>query len=171
MVYGIIGGMENYKKSYDAATQKLLRLAAEIDRASLSRFDAQYTLYDIVYVLRNLYADEKFRRKFVGQDAFRGFVPWPKGFCALSSVCIYELYGGGEVWGPSAIKMGAWEHAPVVYLQNKFTDMPFDTTGDQFAPLVVPYHLGEPINKCMRDMKTPNKAEFIKRVKQELDRR
>lgn len=163
--------MENYKKSYDAATQKLLRQAAEIDRASLSHFDAQYTLHDIVYVLRGLYADEKFRRKFVGQNTFRGFVPWPKGFCALSSICIYELYGGGEVWEPSAIKLGAWEHAPVVYLQNKFTDAPFDATGDQFAPLVVPYHVGEPINKRMRDMKTPNKTEFIKRVKQELDRR
>lgn len=164
-------GMENYKKTYDMATQKLLRQAAEIDRGSLSRFDAQYTLYDIVYVLRNLYADEKFRRKFVGQDAFQRFVPWTKGFCALSSICIYELYGGGDVWEPSAIKPGVWEYAPVVYLQNKFTNRPFDTTGDQFAPLVVPYHLGEPINKHMRDMKTPNKAEFIKRVKHELDRR
>lgn len=163
-------GMENYKKTYDMATQKLLRQAAEIDRVSLSQFDAQYTLHGIVYVLRNLYADEKFRRKFVGQDIFRGFVPWTKGG-ALSSICIYELYGGGDVWEPSAIKLGAWEHAPVVYLQNKFTNMPFDTTGDQFAPLVVPYHVGEPINKRMRDMKTPNKAEFIKRVKHELDRR
>lgn len=163
--------MENYKKSYDAATRRLLSHAADIDRMCLQHFDAQYTLYDITYVLRSLYADEKFRRKFVGQNIFRGFVPWTKGFCALSSICIYELYGGSELWVPSAIKLGAWEHAPVVYLQNKFTDAPFDTTGDQFAPLVVPYHVGEPINKRMRDMKTPNKAEFIKRVKQELDRR
>lgn len=163
--------MENYKKSYDAATRKLLSQAAEIDRASLAHFDAQYTLSDIVCVLRSLYADEKFRRKFVGRDVFCGFVPWTKGFCALSSICIYELYGGGDVWEPSAIKLGSWEHAPVVYLQNKFTGSAFDTTGDQFAPLVVPYNVGEPINKRMRDMKTPNKAEFIKRVKQELDRR
>ena len=106
--------MENYKKFYDAATRKLLSQAADIDRMCLQHFDAQYTLYDITYVLRSLYADEKFRRKFVGQ---------------------------------------------------------IDTTGDQFAPLVVPYHVGELINKRMRDMKTPNKAEFIKRVKQELDRR
>ena len=163
--------MQDYKKSYDMATRKLLTQASEIDRVCLSYFDAQYTLYEIVYVLRNLYADEKFRRKFVGQDIFRGFVPWTKGFCALSSICIYELYGGGDVWVPSAIKLGAWEHAPVVFLENKFTGAAFDTTGDQFAPLVVPYNVGEPINKRMRDMKTPNKAEFIKRVKQELDRR
>lgn len=163
--------MQDYKKSYDMATRKLLTQASEIDRVCLSHFDAQYTLYEIVYVLRNLYADEKFRRKFVGQDIFRGFVPWTKGFCALSSICIYELYGGGDVWVPSAIKLGAWEHAPVVFLENKFTGAAFDTTGDQFAPLVVPYNVGEPINKRMRDMKTPNKAEFIKRVKQELDRR
>ena len=163
--------MEEYKKSYDEATRRLLRQAAEIDRVSLSRFDAQYTLHDIVYTLRNLYADEKVRRKFVGQNVFRGFVPWPKGFCALSSICIYELYGGADVWEPSAIKLGAWEYAPVVYLKNRFTNMPFDATGDQFAPLVVPYHVGEPINRAVKDMRTPNKTEFIKRVKQELDRR
>ncbi len=90
--------MENYKKSYDAATRKLLSQAADIDRMCLQHFDAQYTLYDITYVLRSLYADEKFRRKFVGQNIFRGFVPWTKGFCALSSICIYELYGGSDVW-------------------------------------------------------------------------
>lgn len=163
--------MENYKKSYDAATRKLLEQAAAIDRACMPQFEAQYTLYDITYVLRKLYADHLFRDKFVGHHQFNGFTPWTKGFCALSSICIYELYGGETVWNPSAIKLGAWEHAPVVYLENRFTGQPFDTTGDQFAPLVVPYNVGEPINKRMRDMKTPNKAEFIRRVKQELDRR
>ncbi len=162
--------MEKYKKSYDAATQRLLEQARKIDDVCLGRFDAQYTLYDITYVLRKLYADHLFRDKFVGHHQFLGFTPWPKGFCALSSICVYELYGQDLVWLPSAIKMGAWEHAPVVYMHNRFTNTPFDTTGDQFAPLIVPYDLGEPINKSMQQMRTPNKAEFIKRVKQELDR-
>ena len=163
--------MKNYKKSYADATRRLLQQAIEIDRASLPHFEAQYKLYDIVYVLRKLYADHLFRDKFVGDNQFNGFTPWPKGFCALSSICIYELYGGDTVWEPSAIKIGAWEYAPVVYLHNRFTDVPFDATGDQFAPLRVPYELGTPINRRMQDMKTPNKMAFIQRVKQELDKR
>lgn len=163
--------MSEYKKSYDAATRKILSQAEAIDRVSRPLFDAQYSLPDIAYVLRNLYADHLFRDKFVGDNQFLGFTPWPKGFCALSSICIYELYGGDTVWEPSAIKLGAWEHAPVVFLRNRFTGEAFDTTGDQFAPLIVPYNVGEPINRRMRDMRTPNKELFIKRVKQKLDRR
>lgn len=163
--------MKDYVKQYDAATKKILTQAAQIDAAVMPYADVQYSLYDITYTLRKMYRDNAFRKKFVGELPFNGFVPWTKGFCALSSICIYELYGGDTVWNPSAIKMGAWEHAPVVYLQNRFTDTPFDTTGDQFAPLRVPYELGEPINKRMKDMKTPNKTEFVKRIIMELDRR
>lgn len=163
--------MKEYKKLYDAATQKVLKQAAAIDNAVSAFFETQYSLYDITRVLRNLYADHLFRDKFVGHQQFNGFTPWPKGFCALSSICIYELYGGDEMWEPSAIKLGTWEYAPVVFLRNRFTNEAFDTTGDQFAPLTVPYNIGESINKRMNDMKTPNKAEFIKRVKAELEKR
>jgi hypothetical protein len=120
--------------------------------------------------LRTLYADNKFRNRFVGTQQFQGFTPWAKGFCALSSICIYELYGGASVWEPSAIKLGTWEHAPVVFLRNKFSDEAFDPTGDQFAPLDVPYNLGTPINRSIKDMRTPNKTEFIRLVKKHLDR-
>ena len=163
--------MKDYVKQYDAATQKLLAQAAQIDAAVMPYADVQYSLYDITYTLRKMYKDPTFRRKFVGDLPFNGFVPWPKGFCALSSICVYELYGGDTVWKPSAIKMGAWEHAPVVYMHNRFTDMPFDTTGDQFAPLRVPYELGEPINRPMHKMTTPNKAEFVRRIIAELEKR
>ena len=163
--------MKDYIKQYDIATQRLLKQAAQIDASVLPHVDVQYTLYDITYTLRKMYRDNVFRKMFVGNLPFNGFIPWTKGFCALSSICIYELYGGDKVWEPSAIKMGAWEHAPVVYLQNLFTDTSFDTTGDQFAPLRVPYELGEPINKRMRNMKTPNKTEFVKRIVAELNRR
>lgn len=162
--------MEDYKKSYDLATQKLLKQASVIDSFSLQMFDAQYTLHDITYALRTLYADNKFRNRFVGTQQFQGFTPWAKGFCALSSICIYELYGEASVWEPSAIKLGTWEHAPVVFLRNKFSDEAFDPTGDQFAPLDVPYNLGTPINRSIKDMRTPNKTEFIRLVKKHLDR-
>lgn len=169
--YGIIRSMKNYIQLYDDATQKVLELARKIDRNALNKFDAQYTLHDIAYVLRSKFKDHLFRDKYVGDMQFQGFTPYPKGFCALSTICIYELYGGGAVWEPSAIKLGAWEHAPVVFLRELDTGVAFDTTGDQFAPLRVPYELGTPINKRMRDMKTPNKEAFIKQIKQELDRR
>ena len=163
--------MDEYIKNYNAATRKVLDLAREIDGFALQQFDAEYSLYDITSVLRQKYADASFRKKYVGNLPFRGFVPYTKGFCALTTICIYELYGSDAIWTPSAIKMGAWEHAPVVFLRDNIYEIAFDPTGDQFSPLRVPYELGTPINKRMRDMKTPNKAQFIAEIKKELDRR
>lgn len=170
-ICGIISVMNEYIKSYDAATRKVLERASQLDRLLLDKFDAKYTLYDIAYVLRNKYKDHLFRDKYVGDMQFLGFTPYPKGFCALSSICIYELYGGDQVWTPSAIHLGDWEYAPVVFLRDKFNDIAFDATGDQFAPLRVPYELGTPINRPMDKMRTPNKHEFIRQIKQELDKR
>ena len=163
--------MKEYTKSYDDATRKVLERAAQLDRFLLDKFDAQYTLNDITYVLRSKYKDPLFRDKYVGDMQFRGFTPYPKGFCALSSICIYELYGGDQIWTPSAIHMGSWEYAPVVFLRDNFNGIAFDVTGDQFAPLRVPYELGTPINRPMDKMRTPNKHEFIRQIKQELDKR
>ncbi|MCM1294321.1 MAG: hypothetical protein NC311_02050 [Muribaculaceae bacterium] len=162
--------MQNYIKNYDAATQRILERAAQIDRRALQHFDAQYSLVQITQVLRDSYKDHLFRDRYVGDMQFLGFTPWPKGFCALSTIAIYNLYGGDDIWLPSAIKLGAWDYAPVVFLRELDTGAPFDTTGDQFAPLVVPYELGEPINKRMSDMRTPNKNQFINEIRQKLDR-
>ncbi len=162
--------MDEYKKYYDAATRKVLDLASRIDSVALKHFDAEYRLADIAYVLRQKYADPAFRKKFVGNLPFNGFVPWPKGFCALSAICVYELYGGADIWTPSAIHLGDWEHAPVVFLRDNISGISFDATGDQFAPLRVPYEVGTPINRKMSDMRTPNKTEFIRQIKQELDK-
>lgn len=163
--------MQNYIKNYDLATQKILERAAQIDRRALTQFDAQYSLVQITNVLRNSFKDHLFRDRYVGDMQFLGFTPWPKGFCALSTIAIYNLYGGDTIWTPSAIKLGSWEHAPVVFLRETDTGVPFDTTGDQFAPLRVPYELGEPINRRIQDMRTPNKQQFINEIKQKLDGR
>lgn len=173
-ICGIISGAmdtKEYIKQYDAATRRVLELANQIDSFALREFDAQYRLADIAYVLRNKFKDHLFRDRYVGDMQFMGFTPYPKGFCALSSICIYNLYGGNEIWTPSAIKLGAWEYAPVVFLRDNRFDIAFDVTGDQFAPLRVPYELGTPINKRVKDMKTPNKEKFLAEIKQELDRR
>ncbi len=162
---------DDYIKKYDAATKLVLDQARRIDDFALKEFDAHYTLYDIAYVLRQKYKDHLFRDRYVGDMQFMGFTPYPKGFCALSTICIYNLYGGADVWVPSAIKLGVWEYAPVVFLRDKQFDIPFDATGDQFAPLRVPYELGTPINKRMSDMRTPNKEKFMAEIKKELDRR
>lgn len=98
--------MNDYIKKYDAATQRVLAQAREIDRFALQEFDAQYTLYDISYVLRQKFKDHLFRDRYVGDMQFMGFTPYPKGFCALSTICVYNLYGGDEIWTPSAIKLG-----------------------------------------------------------------
>lgn len=162
---------DEYLKQYDAATRKVMALAAQIDARVRDEYLLEYRLQDITYVLRSKFRDAAFRKRYVGNLPFNGFVPYPKGFCALSTICIYNLYGGDSIWRPSAIKLGAWEYAPVVYLQNYALDVPFDVTGDQFAPLRVPYEVGEPINRRMQDMRTPNKEKFIAEIKQELDRR
>lgn len=161
--------MNDYIKNYNVATKKLLEQARRIDDAASREFDVQYSLRDITYVLRSKYLDPAFRKKYVGNLPFRGFVPYTKGFCALTAICVYELYGGDSIWTPSAIKLGAWEHAPVVFLRDNILDIPFDPTGDQFMPLRVPYEVGTPINKRMRDMKTQNKTKFIAEIQKELD--
>lgn len=163
--------MIDNRTKYNQATRRVLELAAQIDRDFMPLYDMQYPLTSIVQVLRDKYTDPSFRKKYVGNLPFNGFVPYAKGFCALSAICIYTLYGGDAVWEPSAIKLGTWEHAPVVFLRDRMHNRAFDPTGDQFDPLVVPYDIGTPINKRMRDMKTPNKELFIAEITKELDGR
>ena len=163
--------MVNDILKYNEATEKLRELATEIDADFLPLYGMEYSLASIVDALRSKYRDHVFRHKYVGNLPFNGDVPWTKGFCALSTICIYTLYGGDAVWEPSAIKLGSWEHAPVVFLRDRMRERAFDTTGDQFAPLVVPYEVGTPINRRMQDMKTPNKNMFIKEIVKELDKR
>ena len=163
--------MKDYVDRYDAATRRVLENAAKIDRFAMPIINAPYSLYKIASVLRQKYKDHLFRDKYVGDMQFEGFTPYPKGFCALSSICVYELYGGADIWVPSAIHMGDWEHAPVVFLRDKNFGIAFDATGDQFAPLRVPYELGTPINRPIGKMRTPNKEAFIQQIKQELDKR
>ena len=163
--------MTNYIEQYDLSTKQVLDLAKKIDHDFLPLYDLQYSLVDIVTVLRDKYKDPKFRKKYVGDMPFNGFVPYTKGFCALTTICIYNLYGGSEIWEPSAIKLGTWEHAPVVFLRDRLSNRAFDPTGDQFAPLTVPYEIGTPINKRVKDMKTPNKDAFIREIVAQLKQR
>ena len=163
--------MKDRIEKYNRATRKVLELAAQIDRDFMPLYDMQYSLTSIVEVLRDKYADSEFRKKYVGNMPFNGFVPYAKGFCALSAICIYDLYGGDNIWEPSAIKLGSWEYAPVVFLRDRLQYRAFDPTGDQFEPLAVPYDVGTPINKRMQDMKTPNKNAFIKDIVDELNKR
>ncbi len=163
--------MKDYVARYDAATRRVLENAAKIDRFAMPIINAPYSLYKIASVLRQKYKDHLFRDKYVGDMQFEGFTPYLKGFCALSSICVYELYGGADIWVPSAIHLGDWEHAPVVFLRDKNFGIAFDATGDQFAPLRVPYELGTPINRPIGKMRTPNKEAFIQQIKQELDKR
>ena len=162
--------MINYTDEYNRATQRTLSMASQIDHDYLDQYDLQYSLHDITYVLRQKYQDPSFRRRYVGNLPFNGFVPWPKGFCALTAICIYTLYGGDTIWKPTAIKLGTWEHAPVVFLRDRLRNRAFDPTGDQFAPLIVPYDIGTPIIRRMQDMKTPNKNMFINEIVNELNK-
>ncbi len=163
--------MKDYVKQYNDATAKILAQARAIDRVTLPKMTLPYSLEDITKTLRRMYADHLFRDKYVGDMQFMGWTPWPKGFCALTAICVYNLYGGDAVWRPSAIHLGDWEHAPVVFLEHVDTGIAFDPTGDQFSPLRVPYEVGSPINKRIQDMRTPNKEKFIQQIKSELDRR
>lgn len=160
-----------YIAEYARATKRVLELATKIDREFMPLYGFDYSLVDIVTVLRNKYKEPAFRHKYVGNMPYNDFIPYTKGFCALTTICIYELYGGGAIWEPSAIKLGTWEHAPVVFLRERSGGRAFDPTADQFAPLVVPYNIGTPINKRIQDMSTPKKNMFVKEIKQELSKR
>ncbi len=162
--------MTDYEARYKKATEDVLRLTQKIDNDFMPLYDMQYSLVEIVTVLRNKYQNFSFRKKYVGDLPFNGFVPYTRGFCALTAICVYTLYGGDDVWEPSAIKLGTWEHAPVVFLRDRLGNRAFDPTGDQFFPLIVPYDIGTSINKRVQDMKTPNKNMFIKEILTELDK-
>ena len=82
--------MINYTDEYNRATQRTLSMASQIDHDYLDQYDLQYSLHDITYVLRQKYQDPVFRNKYVGNMPFNGFVPYAKGFCALSTICIYN---------------------------------------------------------------------------------
>ena len=88
--------MTDYITQYDKATKQVLDLAKKIDRDFLPLYDLEYPLTDIVKVLRDKYKDPKFRKKYVGDMQFNGKVPYAKGFCALTTICVYNLYGGGS---------------------------------------------------------------------------
>lgn len=172
---------DKYTQFYNAATRRVLELAEEIDtRTDDVLFERRYALRDIVLVLRKNYQDYLFRDKYMGNMQFVGFNAYPKGFCALSMICIYKLYGGGDVWIPSAIRLGAWENAPVVFLREKLTGRVFDVTCDQFFTLDnndnfkqmdIPYYLGTPINRTVEQMRTPKKKEFVDDIVKDLNER
>lgn len=128
--------MTNEVAEFNKATKRILELVSKIDNAFSQIVDVQYPLFDIANILRKKYLDPRFRNKYVGNMMFNGTVPYAKGFCALSAICIYNLYGGDEI----------------------------------FAPLIVPYDVGTPINKRIQDMKTPNKSMFIRKIINELNR-
>jgi hypothetical protein len=152
--------------AYDNATRKILDQARQVDLRAAAKFEAEYSLAEIVSVMRGLFKNPRFRKKFSVDIFFADQVVYPaKGFCALSSMCVYELYGGGAFWDFQAITMGSGDHAPVVFLRDIFDWIPFDATGDQFAPLAVPYELGQPIN---RKLNPAGQKEFIRQVQREL---
>jgi hypothetical protein len=163
--FDIIIGMKNYSQTFNDATKKFMQRAYEIERIAETKIDMQYKLTDVVWTLRNLYRDNLFRDKFVGVNQFVN-PPWAKGMCALSAKAIYDLIPG--LFEIHAIRIHEWEHGPVVFLRDVFVGLPMDPTSDQFGELIVPYELGSPINRPLR---TPNNAEFTKRVKYELDAR
>ena len=157
--------MKTYAEFFKSGTHEIVKVAHQIETAAIHQgLNFKHKLVDVVYELRHLYSDRLFRDKFVGAHQFID-APWDRGMCALTAKSLYTLFPG--LFEAQAIKIGSWEHAPVVFVRDKLLGLPLDPTGQQFAPLVVPYELGVPLN---RELQTPNSAEFIKIIEKRLGR-
>ena len=152
--------MKSYAQRYEEFTTATVKLAEKIHDANREKVaNVKYTLPQITMALRNIYKDPIFHEKFVSSKMSDN--KWSSGFCAMASVIIYEMYGGDAVWNMMAIRPGAWERGPVVFLQDKATGINFGTTGEHFYPETIPYEVGKPLD--VTRLKTPNK-DVLKNV-------
>lgn len=127
-------------KSYDLATQKLMRLAAEFDVVSTTH----YSLPEMVYLLRETFKNKSVYKKVLGETAIGRYSP-SEGFCLVSSYYIYLRTGGAAQW--NLIKGPDQEHW---WLEDKKTSARFDITYDQFSK-PFNYDVGEPEIRIQTD--------------------
>ncbi len=154
-----------YSQIYDDATKKMLDIAHKIEVSRPADIQVKYTLPEITFALRSLYKEAWMHDKFVGNSLSDNC--WSKGFCALASVAVYELYGKDKVWDFMAIRPLAWDGGPVIFLQHK--DTAFGTTGEHFYPQTIPYELGKPLDSSKLKL-SANNIEFLKILETRLSR-
>ena len=159
--------MKPYAERYEDFTKAIVKLAEKIHAANQSKFaDTKYTLPEITLTLRNIYKNPVYHNRFVGSEMKDE--KWSFGFCAMASLIIYEMMGGGDVWDLMAIRYQDWGIGSVIFLRDKATGENFYTTGEHFS-VHVPYEIGVPLDTSK--LKTPNKDKLKNILLFELNRR
>ena len=123
--------MGNKLKSYDKATENLMRQAMNLDVQTSGRF----SLPEMVFLLRNAFKQSLTYRRVFSDDPIglkRGDPS--EGFCLVSSYYIYEHTGGDQVWRIMKSPLHWW-------LEHKQTGAVFDVTYTQFNE-PFPYSVG-----------------------------
>lgn len=124
-------GMGNKLKSYDKATEKLMRQAMDLDVHAEGRF----SLPEMVFLLRNAFKQRlTYHRVFSEEPAGLKRNDPSEGFCLVSSYYIYEHTGGDQVWRIMKSPLHWW-------LEHKQTGTVFDVTYTQFNE-PFPYSVG-----------------------------
>lgn len=147
--------MKNYEKIYNASTAKILARARDID--THIKYKEPYSLYNIVYAMRELFKDQKFRNKFTKNDDTN----WSRGMCALSSIAVSNL--GGNNYQVMAISPKDWDLGPLIFIKTLHDNEPFHVTdGQVFSEHKIPYELAFPLDS--EKFKTAKKDEFLNAV-------
>ena len=152
--------MKTYAQRYEDFTLATITLAKKIQSANTSNLrNVKYTLPEITFALRNIYKNPVYHTRLVSSKMSDN--RWSDGFCAMSSLTIYEMTGGADVWNLMAILYNDWvvdgkNISSVVFLQDKKTGINFGTVGEFLYPLKIPYDIGVPLDVkklCMIDNK------------------
>jgi len=153
---------KSYKDFYEKASKEIIAKSKNIFVPT--DLNISYSIPQIVYTMRELFKNKKFRNQFAKNDDLN----WSLGLCALSSVCLYELGGKDKVFNLMAISPKDWSQGPLIYLQDIKNMQPFHTTDGQVFIGDIPYDLGFVLDADR--FKTANQDDFINLVKRNLDR-
>ncbi len=132
--------MGNKLKSYDKATENLMRQAMNLDVQT----DGRFSLPEMVFLLRNAFKQHLTYRRVFAEDPIgvkRGDPS--EGFCLVSSYYIYEHTGGDQVWRLMKSPLHWW-------LEHKQTGAVFDITYTQFNE-PFPYSVGTIEQRIKKD--------------------
>lgn len=133
---------QNKLARYDAASNELMLDAMEFDDV----YNAQFSLPEIVYLLRNTFKERITRKEVLGETEFRPNTDPSSGFCMIASYLIYSMTGGDKVWELHGTFLHWW-------LYHKQSHTIFDVTYTQFndKELQAHYKKGRPVSRLKTD--------------------
>lgn len=115
---------QNKLAKYDEQSKRLVLEAMEFEDA----YNEQYTLPEMVFLLRNAYKERLTHFDVLGEKSMRTNTDPSSGFCLITSYLVYSMTGGDRVWEIYGASPLHW------WLVHKRTNLIFDITYSQFGP-------------------------------------